>query len=125
MEASVIFWLFVLFFLKHFALDFLYQPPYQWKNKGSYGHLGGILHALQHAIGSFLTLLFFIDAKTSLLLALLEFVLHYHIDWAKMNINKKLNLKCDTSEGFWWLLGLDQLLHYLTYALMVFLAFLA
>jgi hypothetical protein len=41
--------------------------------------------------------------------------LHYHIDWAKMNINKQCGWKADTHEEFWWLLGVDQLLHALTY----------
>jgi hypothetical protein len=48
-----------LLFTKHLILDFLYQPPYQWKNKGTYGHLGGIVHAGQHALATFSVLLFF------------------------------------------------------------------
>lgn len=51
-------------------------------------------------------------------LALFEFIVHYHIDWAKMNINRKMGWKDENSE-FWVLLGADQLLHYLTYVLMV------
>jgi hypothetical protein len=32
-----------------------------------------------------------------------------------MNLNKKLGWGPTTHEQFWWLLGLDQLLHALTY----------
>ena len=50
-------------------------------------------------------------------------MIHYHIDWAKMNANNKLNLKADNSEWFWILLGFDQLLHHLTYFAIVAIAF--
>lgn len=55
--------------------------------------------------------------------ALADFMAHYHIDWAKMNISKKLNLRPDNSELFWIFLGLDQLLHHLTYFAMIAVAF--
>ena len=34
-------------FVKHFIVDFPLQRPYQWMNKGRYGHLGGYMKALQ------------------------------------------------------------------------------
>lgn len=112
-----------LLLVKHFVLDFYYQPPYQWMNKGTYGHLGGILHATQHALGSFLILMFF-NPIIALPLALIEFVLHYHIDWFKMSYNKKKGWGANTHEQFWQLLGLDQLAHQLCYIVMVALVFL-
>jgi hypothetical protein len=41
--------------------------------------------------------------------------IHYHIDWAKMNLNARMGWSANTHEQFWWLLGLDQYLHALTY----------
>ena len=41
--------------------------------------------------------------------------IHYHIDWAKMNLNARMGWGANTHEQFWWLLGLDQYLHALTY----------
>jgi hypothetical protein len=38
--------------LKHFIVDFLYQPEYEWRNKGTFGHFGGIRHSLKHAATS-------------------------------------------------------------------------
>lgn len=105
----------LLLFTKHFIFDFVYQPPYQWQNKGTYGHWGGIVHSLQHAVPTFFILLFFIDPILALGLSCLEFTAHYHIDWAKMSINASRGWKCNTHNEFWILTGLDQYLHALTY----------
>lgn len=106
--------LFFLFMMKHFIVDFLLQFKYQWSNKGTYGHPGGLLHAGLHGVGTAACLLMF-SWEDILFLALMDAVFHYHIDWAKMNINAKLGWTPTTHEEFWWLLGLDQLLHMLTY----------
>lgn len=109
-----------LFQAKHFICDFPLQAfPYQYENKGNYGHLGGVVHALIHAIGTFIVLYYF--AKHAFTLAILDGLIHYHIDWLKMNINKAYNLKPDNSQWFWILLGIDQLLHQLTYLLIIIL----
>jgi hypothetical protein len=55
--------------------------------------------------------------------ALADFFVHYHIDWAKMNVSKRYDLQPNNSERFWILLGFDQLLHHLTYFGIVFYAF--
>lgn len=103
-------------FIKHFIVDFpLQSHPDQYKNKGTYGHPGGILHAGLHAIGTFICLIFFTPIQIACILSLVDGILHYHIDWSKMNLNKKLGYGATTYEGFWILLGLDQLLHSLTY----------
>lgn len=77
--------------------------------------MGGIYHALFHGLGTFLVLLLVTDFATALALALVDFILHYHIDWAKMKFNKLKGWGPMTHEQFWTLLGLDQYLHALTY----------
>ena len=52
-------------------------------------------------------------------LALADGVIHYHVDWAKMNLNAKMGWGPNTHEQFWWLLDLDQFLHALTYIILV------
>lgn len=106
--------------LKHCVLDFVLQPPYQWQNKGTYGHLGGIIHSGQHALATGILLLFF-SISPLLILGIVvgEFIAHYHIDWAKMNINKHQGWTANTSEYFWWLTGIDQLLHQWTYVVIL------
>lgn len=100
---EILFWLFT----KHFFFDFLLQTQYQFLNKGKYGHFGGILHSGLQGLGTFIIL--------GPIAALIDFVVHYHVDWAKVQINSRYGWKADTSEKFWWLLGFDQYLHTLTY----------
>jgi hypothetical protein len=111
METTLL--IFTLLITKHFIVDFPLQQAYQYTNKGTYGHPGGILHAGLHGIGTFLCLMVF--SPFAVLFAFVDMIVHYHIDWAKMNINSKLGWGPTTHEQFWWLMGLDQLLHYLTY----------
>ena len=113
--------LFALFAVKHFVADFVVQTKYQYSNKGTYGHPGGLLHVAIHAIMSLVILFaYFPSAGQAVLGATaVEIFLHYHIDWLKMNINRYMNWACNTHEQFWVLTGFDQLLHYLTYIWML------
>ena len=125
--------LFILLFalnLKHFIADFLLQPPFMYLNKGTYGHVGGISHSMLHSL-----MTMFIIASMAKLMALsvtpmlcvligiIEFIVHYHTDWAKVNLTKKYNLSPTNSEKYWWLLGADQLIHALTYLLIAIIIF--
>jgi hypothetical protein len=120
MDVNLLLSAFVLLFFKHFIVDFPMQTRYQYSNKGKYGHPGGILHAGLHTIGTMVALVPFLGYSTLLLiLAIAEGVAHYHIDWAKIYINTRMEWECNTSERFWWLLGFDQFMHYMTYATML------
>jgi hypothetical protein len=101
--------------LKHFVADFLLQTPYQFMNKGTYGHPGGFIHAGIHALGSMLAF-FIITPSFGLGLAIVvgEFIAHYHIDWLKENTVKRQQWVFPQAE-FWWTFGADQVLHQLTY----------
>lgn len=121
MTTILVCYAFLAIFTKHFIFDFLLQGPYQYLNKGTYGHPGGILHSGLQGVGSFVALAWFFSNWWLLsVVCFVEFLIHYHVDWAKMNLNKHWGLKPDNSEYFWWLLGFDQLLHYLTYFGMIF-----
>lgn len=109
--------LLALLFTKHLIIDFPLQTPYQWMNKGTYGHPGGIVHAVLHGSGTLIC--FSIMGVPAYGLALLDAVIHYHVDWAKMNINRKYGWKADQHPEFWTLLGIDQWLHAMTYLLLV------
>lgn len=101
-------------FIKHFICDFpLQRWPYMYLNKGAYGHFGGILHAGIHAIAT--AIILFMFGLPMLAMALLDFIIHYHTDWAKVKICKHYDLKPDNSEWYWHLLGVDQLIHAFTY----------
>jgi len=47
-----------------------------------------------------------------------EFVVHYHLDWTKDQVNRRLKLTADDAR-FWWTLGVDQFLHDATYVAIV------
>ncbi len=104
-----------VFFLKHFLFDFTFQTKYQLKNKGTYGHPGGLLHAGLHAVGSVPAMLVFQPSQVIIIsLCASEFIAHYHIDWLKERIVKK-NGWTSADYGYWQALGFDQLVHAATY----------
>ncbi|MBC7755345.1 MAG: DUF3307 domain-containing protein [Bdellovibrio sp.] len=110
-------------FVKHFICDFPLQIwPWMYRNKSTYLHPGGIAHAAIHGAGTFGVLIFF-DITFACLAGLFDMLVHYHIDWAKMNMNARYHLKPDNSEWFWIAMGFDQLLHHATYFIIVYYAF--
>lgn len=108
------------FITKHFICDFPLQGKFQWSNKHIFGHPGGLLHSLIHVIGT-TVVLFSLPISTHLMvgLALLDGVIHYIIDYVKMNTNIRYGWKADTHAQFWIAVGLDQYLHYLTYLIIL------
>jgi Protein of unknown function (DUF3307) len=106
--------------IKHTAADFFLQTPYQYCNKGIYGHPGGLLHAGIHV--ALTPLVYLVIAPASLLLAagiaVGEFIVHYNIDWTKEQITRRAGFTPQTPR-FWHALGIDQLLHGLTYIVIV------
>lgn len=103
-----------LLFVKHFIVDFYLQTNEHVTNKGIYGAWKGIEHSLQHGIGTAIILAFFVPGAFAVFLAIADSLIHYHIDWTKININKSQNLT-PADKNFWFWLGLDQLAHCLTY----------
>lgn len=110
-----------MLFIKHWYVDFVNQDMDEVKSKGNYGEWLGIRHSLKHGIA---TLIVFGIAGASffgaLFLASIDFIIHYHTDWAKMNYgNRDI-----TTPQFWNHLGLDQLVHAITYLYLVWVALL-
>ncbi|HKA99666.1 MAG TPA: DUF3307 domain-containing protein [Methyloceanibacter sp.] len=106
--------------VKHALADFYLQTPYQYRHKGTYGHPGGVLHSAIHV--ALTPLVYLVLVPGSLLLAgsiaLGEFLVHYHVDWLKEQILRRNELTAQTP-GFWHALGADQLIHGLTYLVIV------
>lgn len=112
---STVLWALVAFQLKHFLCDFVLQTQRQVQTKGFYGHLGGIEHAGLHALTSIPAL--FILTRSPLAIGItvvVEFVIHYHVDWSKARIDRTQSLTIADS-AYWVLFGLDQLIHQMTY----------
>lgn len=120
MEAWTVVILMLALLTKHFICDFPLQWKYQYANKGTYGHPGGLLHVAIGGVGTIVALASVIGFHAFILwMTVIEVVIHYHMDWAKMNMNEKWGFGPMTSEKFWWLLGFDQWVHHITYVAMI------
>jgi len=132
MDLSLL--LITLFVIKHFFCDFIWQGSYQFLNKGKYGHPGGLLHIGIHAFGSlkvitvvwlisffFIGIDFQLDFVIILFAFLFEAIVHYHVDYFKVKITSKFGWEPNTHTQFWYLLGADQFIHYMTYIAMVWM----
>ena len=121
MYNEILFILALLFF-KHWYIDFVNQSMDEVASKGNYGEWLGIRHSLKHGIGTAIVFaLFNFTVVDAVLLGLIDFVIHYHTDWSKININRRKNYTVETPQ-FWAWLGADQLVHSLTYLGLVWLA---
>lgn len=107
-----------LLMIKHFYVDFVHQTSEHVKFKGVYGHFKGIEHSFLH--GLFTAAIFWIwfDPVWASIIGLIDFVLHYHIDYVKM----KYGEKDPNQKAYWVHFGLDQLAHNLTYIFIIFIA---
>ena len=77
----------LLLLAKHIICDYFFQEAAGYTKKHIYLHGHGIEHAALHAASTFLVL-YVLPITTPMVsaVALLDGVLHYHIDWAKLNI---------------------------------------
>lgn len=122
-EIQGIFLVFFILQIKHFIADFVLQTDRMTVEKGIYGARYGIYHSLIQSAGTFLAFCW-LHPILGVATAFLDFIAHYHIDWAKININKRYNYT-PKDRQFWVWLGLDQLAHQLTYIILVGWVFLA
>jgi Protein of unknown function (DUF3307) len=109
----------LILLVKHLVFDYFLQTSYMVQKKGIYGHPGGILHSGLHAVGT-MPVFIWIPPSASLGLAIIvgEFIVHYHLDWAKEQVVRRMQWM-PKDPPFWWALGVDQFLHGLTYIAIV------
>ncbi len=109
----------ILLQIKHWYIDFVNQSEEEVKHKGIYFDWRGVKHSLKHGLAT-LFIFYFTDLDLSAIIAIgsIDFLLHYHIDWAKMNWgNRDI-----TTPAFWNHLGLDQMAHQIVYICIIFSA---
>lgn len=123
--------LFFLLLVKHFICDFALQGRFQGpKDKYKLTSVNGHLHALDHAVGTAFIfaclsiVIYFYNHSavfTSVIVfAVLDYVLHFFIDWLKNNF-VKANGWVSNQREFWILTSIDQCLHagcYLLYCVL-------
>ena len=107
-----------LLVVKHWIADFILQFEYMVQQKGTYGLMGGIEHAIMHGIFTAVIVTVFVNnVSAGLIFGLLDSVVHYHIDYVKARWGAR-----DTgTQKFWIQLGADQLAHYTFYIWMVWI----
>ena len=108
--------LLLLFQIKHWYADFKIQTYMQTVKKGVWLNPVGISHSIDHAWTTLVALLVFnflvpISAVVILVIAIIEAIIHYIIDFVKV----KYGCKDNTKPLFWNQFGLDQLAHQITY----------
>jgi hypothetical protein len=114
---DAIFSLLILLQIKHWYIDFVNQSEEEVTWKGTYLDWRGVKHSLKHGLATTACLLIVTGVEYlpfCIVLGFVDFLVHYHVDWSKMNLNKKLGYTIAMPQ-FWALLGLDQLAHQLTY----------
>lgn len=106
--------LLVLLQIKHWYIDFVDQDMAEVNHKGIYGHWLGIRHSVKQGICTAACVAIVVGPAywaASIFTGVVDALLHYHIDWAKMNWgNRDMQ-----NPSFWAHLGLDQMAHQLTY----------
>jgi Protein of unknown function (DUF3307) len=110
------------FQIKHFVADYLLQPGWILKGKGSFAALGGYAHAGIHAACSAIVLVLAgVPAGLIAMLAAAEFVVHYVLDFSKIRYSSGVD-EVTQPARYWGLFGLDQLFHQITYVAMIYFA---
>ena len=114
-------WILSALLIKHFLFDYAFQMSYMLEDKGSYLKVGGLHHSFLHGVGTLVVFLCVVDIKMALGLAIIDMLVHYHVDYIKYQIVKTYNWKPE-NKSFWNALGFDQLVHQFTYIGLVVLA---
>ena len=110
----------ILLQIKHYYVDFVNQSDDEIRCKGIYGDSIGLGHSVKHGVGTALCLLAVVGFDYMgfcIVCGMIDFVVHYHIDYIKANYGKR----DITSPKFWNHLGLDQMCHQITYLVIVYL----
>jgi len=105
--------------IKHAIADLFLQTFHTVGNKHKYISLSH-RHYAEHALLTLFLCLIFTSPLWAILVALLDYILHWHIDFAKHRIINRFNVKRNSAQ-FFRIQAFDQILHFLTYALIVFI----
>lgn len=118
-QISLLMLLLVAFIVKHFLADYLWQTEYMLRKTAQTGwQLPLLSHAGFHGLLTSLILLPPCGLQVSVLLGMLDFCIHFVVDYWKAQKYKAVF----ASKAFWIGLGFDQMLHHLTYPALAYIA---
>ncbi len=110
-----IFILMIVFQLKHFAADYIFQYNYMLRKVSPKWDFIGPL-ALHCAVHGVLTLGICLYYKPQLWwLGVADFTIHFFLDRLRSGPNYLGRYKDIHQSIFWWILGADQMFHHLTH----------
>ena len=104
--------------IKHFLADYIFNPAYTVPvNKHIYGSRGSLEHLGVHMFFCFLALVAFVPLEWVIYAVLFDGFIHYHEDFIKTKfLYKRKGLSEEIRRA---ITGLDQLVHILTYIIIV------
>ena len=112
---ELVFTLMIVFQLKHFAADYLFQHNYMLKKVSPHWDFVGPL-TLHCAVHGLMTLFIVMYFNSSLWwLGVADFTIHFLLDRLRSGPNYLGRFKDINTSLFWWILGADQMLHHLTH----------
>ena len=115
--------LFVLWglFIKHAIADLAIQSFRTPGDKSNLRNPKGWIHAFGHSVLTFVVIIIAtLNFTNALLIALLDYVLHFLIDYIKTVIIKKYQWNID-SRKYWIAQSIDQMAHFSCYLIYVLL----
>ena len=115
-EAMLLFMLII----KHALADLVLQSRLTSGDKSNLKSWKGYIHAGDHGLLTFSVLLFFTSFQNSIIIGMLDYVLHFLIDYIKTVLVRRFGVVQNT-RTFWIVQGVDQIAHYSCYFLYVLL----
>ena len=115
-EAMLLFMLVI----KHALADLVLQSRLTSGDKSNLKSWKGYIHAGDHGLLTFIVLLFFTSFQNSIIIGILDYVLHFLIDYIKTVLVRRFGVVQNT-RTFWIVQGVDQIAHYSCYFLYVLL----
>jgi len=112
---------FLALLIKHAIVDLAIQAYLKGIDKVHYISNAHI-HYLHHGISTLIIALFFVDPTVAIACAIIDYIAHWHIDFAKHHANIYFNIET-RSITWWWTNALDAALHTITYYAIVQFAF--
>lgn len=121
MAISIVFYILFVLFIKHLIIDFPIYTTYACKNIKIHETVLWYAHIIMHGIVTFILLwLISIPLWISILAALIDFTLHFIMDFFVVR-NTKLNNGIDKRP---WVADIDQFFHCTVYVVITFIVFL-
>ncbi len=108
-----------LFTIKHSIADVFLQTYHTDVDKSKYISWKSHRHYIEHGACTFIILLWFVNPIFAALASLLDYLIHWHVDWLKTSFCLRTGIKRNTPL-FWRIHTLDQMAHFGTYGLIVY-----